>query len=376
MSARAAFALAGLLGLMGALPRPAQAGSLVFEVYGVRFTASSTSDSVGLTEIEEGQQVYAHCRWLTKSSDSQKVILSTAVPVSGVIRLDGGTLGGFSSKIEAGTYGGYGGEPFPGGKSGGKPWKAGVSGKHTLGCTVNGVTRTTTISVVKKTSVSAGQQTPGGGSPGMLAGSSMPTPTFTSPAPNQKFTLSAGLQVKLQALLPGAPFGGQASFAEYAKASPFVERWHIEFYKSGKTGTWAMEARIGQVEGLVTSLGFGLTLGGPQTSGWFQKHGPGHYRMKAFLSQSTSDGSSRINGPSRSVEFDVEAPVTYQMPTSPGSVKAVPPGVTPVTPPPVRVAPRPGPIPPQGQGAQAPATQAPAPDAGSPQQRRLGLPAR
>ncbi len=157
----------------------------------------------------------------------------------------------------------------------------------------------------------------------------IPTPSFTAPAPYQKFNLTPTLTVNLKAKIPNVQTGytipGPFDFVAYAKASPFTEKWHIEIIKEGPSGD---EITLQTFEGLITGYQFSL----PLYANWFKKHGPGKYGAKACLSQTTSQG--KVTGLATGRGFEISSPTVKMSDQKPGNVMAVPPKASP--PPPTR----------------------------------------
>jgi hypothetical protein len=148
----------------------------------------------------------------------------------------------------------------------------------------------------------------------------IPTPHFTSPASFQKFTLGPSLLVTLQAGIPKVPLvnpgsrsrtGQEFDFVAYAKASPFVEKWHVEIVKFGPGGGAVI---LQTFEVPVTGYQFVHTL----SADWFNaKGGKGKYAARAYLSQGSASGMTT------GVSFEIVTPVKMSD-QKPGNVKAVP----------------------------------------------------
>lgn len=171
----------------------------------------------------------------------------------------------------------------------------------------------------------------------------VPTPSFTSPASFQKFTLAPSLVVTLKTNIPKTPLGGSGGlefdFVAYAKASPFVEKWHIKIVKQGPGGG---PVPLQTFEGPVTGYQFGITL----NADWFNaKGGPGKYHASAYLKQ---ESPSNASGLATGVGFEIVAPVKMSD-QKPGNVKEVP-GILP---PPAGGFVAPGPKPPGACGSVA-----------------------
>jgi hypothetical protein len=138
----------------------------------------------------------------------------------------------------------------------------------------------------------------------------IPTPAFTSPSMHQKFTPASTLKVNLSAKIPtmnpgGYTVPGPFDFVTYAKASPHVEKWHIDLIKQGPGGS---ELLLQKFEGLVTSNTFSLVLDGH----WFAKHGTGKYGARAYLTQTTE--KRKDAGMATGVGFELQVPVVSRRP--------------------------------------------------------------
>lgn len=152
----------------------------------------------------------------------------------------------------------------------------------------------------------------------------IPTPSFTTPTPYQKFTLAASLAVNLNVKIPNVDTGYTVpppfDFVAYAKASPFTEKWHIEIVKQGPSGN---EVSLQTFEGVITGYQFSLSL----NADWFKKHGPGKYAARALLSQTTSQG--KITGLATGRGFTIVSPSVKMSDQKPGNAVAVPPKLPP-----------------------------------------------
>ncbi|MBI3392390.1 MAG: hypothetical protein HY039_04310 [Nitrospirae bacterium] len=154
----------------------------------------------------------------------------------------------------------------------------------------------------------------------------IPTPTFTAPAKYQKFTLTPSLTVNLKADIPNVQTGysvpGPWDFVVYAKASPFTEKWHLKVGKLDPNGDQmvGVTSAVGvqEFEGEIADYSFSISL----NADWFKKRGPGKYGAIAYLSQTTSKGTS--TGLADGVGFTIAEPPVKMSDQKPGNVVAKP----------------------------------------------------
>jgi hypothetical protein len=154
------------------------------------------------------------------------------------------------------------------------------------------------------------------------------TPAFTAPAKYQKFTLTPGLVVQLQATIPKVSTGYTVpppfDFVAYAKASPFTEKWHIDLVREGPGGS---KIALKSFAGLITSDHYSITL----TADWFrQAGGPGTFAATSYLSQITPNGTE--TGLATGVGFTITAPPVSLADQNKGHLTAMTPQTLPLPP--------------------------------------------
>lgn len=164
-----------------------------------------------------------------------------------------------------------------------------------------------------------------------LAGSDLPPVQLFKPAAGASFEMFSGLQIPLQAKVASKTTGGKKDPIEYAKASPFDERWHIEVLSKGSGALGGFESKLGEFSGPLTSSNFSAQI----SRAWLQQRNAkaGNYAARAYVSQ-TANGKTET-GPSSRVDFRLEEPVSASggMQPMPG-VTALPRGSAVALPPP------------------------------------------
>lgn len=147
-----------------------------------------------------------------------------------------------------------------------------------------------------------------------LAGGELPSVQLQSPPEGSSFFLVPGVQIQLFAKVTPQPTGGKANLIEYAKLSPFEEKWHIEIVRRGSGPLSGFESKVGEFTGPLKDLKFGAQL----TYAWLQQHGSaktGSYAARAYVAQNAN--GSVVTGPNSRVEFELKEPVSARLGAQP-----------------------------------------------------------
>lgn len=210
-------------------------------------------------------------------------------------------------------------------------WTASGDGPRTLQCVLNpdkAPGESNANNNITQTKITVNRFKP-------LAGGDLPPVQLLNPAGGPSFVLASALQIPLNGKVVSKSTGGKKDPVEYAKASPFDERWHIEIVSRGSGALSGFETTLGEFSGPVT----GLNFTGQLTGAWLQQRNakPGKYAARAFVSQTAS--GTTVTGPNSRVEFELKElqranigiqPVPSVLTVPRGSMFAVPPPPLPV----------------------------------------------
>lgn len=139
----------------------------------------------------------------------------------------------------------------------------------------------------------------------------MPTPTITTPKPAERFTMTPGLSVAIEAVVPEA-------FVAKAAATPETERWHVLIYKKSANGSYG--SPISDYYGDITASHFGGVL----DNKWFRAHhGAGSYKLYVYLVRVAADGK-QVVAPGVARTFEVLVPGFHPIKPKPGGLVNAP----------------------------------------------------